>query len=271
VVGRFPDPKSLAQDFFLTRRQGFQRAVDLPLQVIANGRFQRRHRILVFDAYENWPAEATRYSPTARAVIGQDTFNVGKANRNGLAVGNNGFYYPVSVWVGGSEMYVADTFNNRILVMPGRDFAFNAASRVVGQTNFTQSGPNLVEGKEFYFLDGFTNDRSAASSLGTLGGTCVAVDGDRLYVADSQNNRVLGFSDVRRIKPLDSANLVIGQADLTGSIPNAPGGDAANTSERGLNGPTCVAVDKDGNLWVADTGNGRVLRDRAGVLHVPTD
>ncbi len=216
------------------------------------------NRILVFDAVENWPAETTRFSPAARAVVGQDSFNVGRPNRNGLAVGPNGFAYPVSVWVGGSEMYVADAANNRVLVLPGRDFAFNAASRVIGQVRLDQSGANLVEGREFYFLDGFTNERTAVGN--GLGGTCVALDGDRLYVADSQNNRVLGFADVRRIKPLDFANLVIGQADLSGTVVNGPGGDAGSTSERGLNSPTCVAVDKEGNLWVADTGNGRVLR-----------
>ena len=216
------------------------------------------NRILIFDSYDNWPAEATRFSPPARSVIGQDSFNVGRANRNGTPVGNNGFFQPGAVWVGGAEMFVADTQNNRILVMPGRDFAFNAANRVIGQIGFTQNGVNLVEGKEFYFLDGFTNDRQAVGIQ--LGGTCVALDGDRLYVADSQNNRVLGFADVRRVKPLDSAILVIGQADLSGSIPNAPSGDFGATSERGLNAPTCVAVDKDGNLWVTDSGNSRVLR-----------
>ena len=218
------------------------------------------NRILVFDAYENWPAESTRFSPAARSVIGQDSFNVGRPNRNGLPVGNNGFNYPTSVWVGGTEMYVADTGNNRVLVLPGRDFSFNAATRVIGQGTFSQSGPNLVEGKEFYFLDGFANDRSAASNAGALGGSCIAVDGDRLYVADSQNNRILGFADIRRIKSLDTASIVLGQADLLSTVPNAPGGDVGNTSDRGLNAPTCVAVDKDGNVWVADTGNGRVLR-----------
>ncbi len=218
------------------------------------------NRILVFDSYDNWPAETTRVSPQARTVVGQETFNVGRANRNGQPVGNNGFFYPMNVWVGGNDMYVADMGNNRVLVMSGRDFSFNAASRVIGQIGFTQNGPNLVEGKEFYFLDGFTNDRSAASNQGSLGGTCVALDGDRLYVADSQNNRILGFADVRRVKALDVASLVIGQTDLTTTIPNAPGGDAGNTSERGLNAPSCVAVDRDGNVWVADTGNGRVLR-----------
>lgn len=215
------------------------------------------NRILIFDQYDNWPAEATRVSPPARSVVGQDNFGLGKPNR-GLPVGNNGFSYPMNVWVGGTEMYVADAGNNRVLAMAGREFAFNAASRVIGQIGFTQSGPNLVEGKEFYFLDGFTGDRQAVGTQ--LGGTCVALDGDRLYVADSQNHRVLAFADVRRVKTLDSATLVIGQADITSTIPNAPGGELGTTSERGLNGPTCVAVDKDGNLWVADTGNSRVLR-----------
>ncbi|MBY0505282.1 MAG: hypothetical protein K2X03_15320 [Bryobacteraceae bacterium] len=217
------------------------------------------HRILIFDAFENWPAEATRVSPPARAVIGQESFGVGRANRNGLPVGGNGFNYPTAVWVGGAEMYVADTANNRILVMPGRDFTFNAASRVVGQVRFDQSGVNLVEGREFYFLDGFGSDRNAVGVAG-LGGTCLAVDGDRIYVADSQNNRIVGFTDVRRVKALDFANIVIGQADLTGTVANAPSGDVNNTSERGLNAPNCVATDRDGNVWVADTGNGRVLR-----------
>jgi len=218
------------------------------------------NRILVFDAFENWPAETTtRISPAARAVIGQESFNVGRPNRNGLPVGPNGFSYPTALWVGGTEMYLADSGNNRVLVLPGRDFAFNPANRVVGQVRFDQSGPNLVEGREFYLLDGFAGDRTAVGS-GGLGGTCIAIDGDRMYVADSQNNRVLGFNDIRRVKALDLANLVIGQSDLTGTGPNAPGNDAGSTSERGLNGPTCVAVDKEGNLWVADSGNGRVLR-----------
>ncbi len=216
------------------------------------------NRILVFDALENWPAETTRFSPAARSVIGQDSFNAGRPNRNGQATGNNGFNYPMNVWVGQSEIYVADLLNNRVLVMPGRDFAYNAATRVIGQVNFTQNGPNLVEGKEFYFLDGFTSDRQAVGTQ--LAGSCIALDGDRMYVADSQNNRVLGYADVRRIKTLDAATMVIGQTDLSSSFANAPGSDAGTTTERGLNAPTCVAVDKDGNLWVADTGNGRVLR-----------
>ena len=41
VIGGLPDPEPFPQHFFFTRREGFQGAVDLTLQVIANGRFQR--------------------------------------------------------------------------------------------------------------------------------------------------------------------------------------------------------------------------------------
>ena len=49
MIGGLADPKPFSQDLFLARRKRFQRAVDLPLQVIANGRFQRRHGLLVFN------------------------------------------------------------------------------------------------------------------------------------------------------------------------------------------------------------------------------
>lgn len=80
----------------------------------------------------------------------------------------------------------------------------------------------------------------------------VAVDSVhlKLYVADSQNNRVLRFSlPVTGNQP--TAELVFGQADM---ISNA---DA--TSRSGLDTPTGVDVDKSGRLWVADQLNNRVV------------
>src|SRR5574341_817827 len=49
VIRGFPNPEPFSKHFFFSRRQGFQRAVDLALQVIANRRFQGRDRLLVFD------------------------------------------------------------------------------------------------------------------------------------------------------------------------------------------------------------------------------
>jgi uncharacterized protein (TIGR03437 family) len=56
------------------------------------------------------------------------------------------------------------------------------------------------------------------------------------------------------------ADLVIGQPDLLRASVNYPSGDVLALSNTGLNLPTGLAVDADGNLLVADTGNGRVVR-----------
>ena len=49
----------------------------------------------------------------------------------------------------------------------------------------------------------------------------------------------------------EAASLVIGQTSLTGSGDSSPSG--------GLYGPTGIAFDSSGNLWVVDSGNNRVL------------
>jgi uncharacterized protein (TIGR03437 family) len=86
------------------------------------------------------------------------------------------------------------------------------------------------------------------------------VDGDALYVADSQNNRVLGYRDLRALNGGVRADIVIGQIDFSSTSINFPTGDANQVTAQGLFNPTCVAVDAEGSLWVADSGNGRVLR-----------
>jgi secreted PhoX family phosphatase len=70
-----------------------------------------------------------------------------------------------------------------------------------------------------------------------------------LWVADSANNRVLGF-----MPPFSnnmSASYVMGQPDFVG---NGSGIGADR-----LNYPIGVAFDRDGNLWVSDTRNNRLL------------
>jgi hypothetical protein len=81
-----------------------------------------------------------------------------------------------------------------------------------------------------------------------------SVTPNRIYVADSQNNRVLGWSSVPNFLNGASADIVIGQPNFTTSTANN-GGVSANS----LNNPSDVAVDLSGNLYVADTANNRVL------------
>ncbi len=236
------------------------------------------HRIVQYNSPGQWPAATVNApSPAAVGVFGQNTFNDGTANRGqGLFQPNgNTLNSPSGAAFLDNTLWVADSGNNRVLSLPMAAGTFNLgnATRVLGQKTFDTYAPNLVEGRELF-----------VNNVSGYHGTSVIVDTsstpNHLYVADSLNNRVLGFKDVRTIGA-DLRNLqttvpdiVIGQPDKVKTGPNYPAYDAQIPSDQGLFAPSGLAVDKDGNLWVADSGNGRLLRFPApfaqtggGVLH----
>ena len=75
-----------------------------------------------------------------------------------------------------------------------------------------------------------------------------------LYIADTGNNRVLGYRDAAALSNGAAADLVIGQQNFCSTACNTGGKAGAAT----LCAPSGVAVDSDGNLYVADSGNNRV-------------
>jgi sugar lactone lactonase YvrE len=79
----------------------------------------------------------------------------------------------------------------------------------------------------------------------------MAVRFNFLFVADRANSRVLAYN-VPSLATNQAALLAYGQQTFTTSAP-------ARTSQ-GLNSPYGVAFDQPGNLWVADSGNARVVR-----------
>lgn len=82
----------------------------------------------------------------------------------------------------------------------------------------------------------------------------VAYNGRMLAVADTDNNRVLVWTTL----PLTNeapANFVVGQPDFTSFRPNQPRAPRPET----LRTPHGVWLDSNDGLWVADTGNDRVL------------
>jgi len=89
-------------------------------------------------------------------------------------------------------------------------------------------------------------------------GAAAAVDKsttpNRLYVTDYGNSRVLGYSNISALTNGAPADLVVGQPDFSFSGCNTQSNSAAN-----LCGPRGVAVDSNGNLYVSDTDNNRVL------------
>ena len=85
-------------------------------------------------------------------------------------------------------------------------------------------------------------------------------------MADYFNNRVLGFKDFRSLAAGSRADLVIGQADFNSGLCNG-NGDQNHLSASTLCFPAGVVTDSQGNLYVADSGNGRVLRFPAPFAH----
>ena len=191
-------------------------------------------------------------SQSANSVIGQISYTVNKANQGNIDASATTVSAPADVAASASELYVVDSGNNRVLVYPvlvAGGYSLTA-SRVIGQLDFPYTGTNLVDGKGYSlpanYPAGVVLDTSSTPA--------------HLYVADTLNNRVLGYKDFTQLKNGQPADLVIGQPDFYRNIVNYPSGVSTTLNSTGLDEPTALAVDAAGNLYVADAGNSRVLR-----------
>lgn len=211
------------------------------------------HRVLI------WNALPTLDGAAADVVLGQPDFRQGSPNQGTRLRDDSGFprasadslYFPRGLAVLDGALFVADAHNHRVLAFESPLLDGAPASQVWGQENFEDRTPNrgagfLSPGRGFALPSGLSFDGRA-----------------RLYVADTENNRVV------RLEPrvADPTWEVLGQEDLESHrapnfAPGAPGFEldealrtaAANTLRR----PGDVHV-VDDTVWVADTGNHRVV------------
>jgi len=231
-------------------------------------------RILGYNPFAQWPIESSAFSPPAQSVFGQIDFESAQSNQ-GLAQPNattfagpqpNPFVGgPVSAAFDGTgNLYVVDSGNNRVLAFPEQQTGtFTIATRLLGQSDFPYNSLNRIDGREVGF-SGNTGSCSVNGSLPfALGGSTVidrASSPPHLYIADPLNNRVLGYRDYRKLNADVTADLVIGQPDLQTALVNYPSNNPTEANAQGLWSPEGLAVDANGNLYVADTCNARVLR-----------
>lgn len=181
------------------------------------------HRVLV------WRTFPTRSGQPADVVYGQTTFDTGATNAGTGLASAGSLAGPTAVLRQGTQLFVADSGNNRVVAFDIASASGAAAVLVLGQPNLTTRTPSSV----------ITDPAKLA------GPVALATDGASIYVADRDANRVVGFS-LSGIASGASATLML----------NANKGLVAT-------GPAGLAVERtslfSSRLYVADTNKDQVL------------
>ena len=198
-----------------------------------------------------------------RVVIGQrGSFATNERNKGGISndsldspSGVTTFQDSVSSKGHGEYVFVADTGNHRLL---GFDLSGPSVYGLflLGQDTISANdvnkglvGPDADRLSSPHGLAAWSLDKLSSSSPPPELG---------IYVADTGNHRVLHFPWCNGLesgpRPCSRADRVWGQPDFVSSTPGV-GPDRLDT-------PTGVAVDRNRGLWIADTGNHRVLHFR---------
>jgi sugar lactone lactonase YvrE len=168
------------------------------------------------------------------AVLGQTNLDVGSPgtsasqlnNPGGLALDSSG------------RLWVADSGNNRVLRFDNASMKPNGANAdaVLGQNDFVNVAP-----------------ASTQSGMSSPAAVCVDNTGT-LWIADTQNNRVLRFANAATKANGANADGVLGQPNFTSNAITIP------ATASSMNQPSGLCADSSGHLWVADTNDARVLR-----------
>ncbi len=180
----------------------------------------------------------------------------------GIVVDAGALCSPASVALDApGNLYATDSDNGRLLVY---NTPLNAASGESGAGD-TIADRELGQTDLEHNMDNFGGP--AALELANPASTNVlaanpAIDADgHLYVADTANSRVLGWTSASAFADGAAAALVIGQPDFFSFVCDAglAGGDVNGVGPDSLCEPSGVAVDSAGNLYVADADDNRVL------------
>jgi trimeric autotransporter adhesin len=146
-----------------------------------------------------------------------------------------GLRYPEGVALDSAgNLYIAEWASNRIRKVAARS---GIITTVAGNGSF-----------------GFSGDGGAATAAGLFSPSGVALDSaGNLYIADWENHR---------IRKVAAESGII--TTVAGNGSQGFSGDGGAATAAGLNYPTGVAMDSEGNLYIADYGNNRIRKVAAG-------
>lgn len=177
--------------------------------------------------------------PTWNLVLGQTTLTGSAAGTSATTLSA-----PHGVWTDGTRVIVADTANHRVLIWSTFPTTNGEPADVVlGQATFNTS---------------LAPTPPTPSSMNEP--LDVFFDGERLYVSDSQNNRIMGWNGLPT-QNNQPADFFVGQNGGSTGSPNAAAG-AQTVNAIGLHIPGEITV-AHGSLYIVDMVNFRV------VVHTP--
>lgn len=253
VIGQvtFTQQDSNSSDTIVGGVSGLAYAADTLFVADSNrvGASPSNHRVLLFQNVSGqFPSptadlEDNRKCPVcigqANVVLGQPDFTTTTEN---LAANQSSLRLPTSVASDGVHVVVADTNHNRVLIWNRIPTSNNApADVVVGQPDFTHTS---IPG----------NLPNAKAMRGPQG---VWIQNGKLYVADTQYNRVLIFNKIPTSNGV-AADVVLGQPNMTTFVEPDLTQQTSGATAANLLNP--VAVSSDGTrLIITDLGFNRVL------------
>ena len=253
VIGQttFTSQDSNSSDTILGAASGIAYAGDTLFVADSNrvGASPTNHRVLLYQNLSGMlprPTDPLTYNSKCPVCVGQATLVLGQPDFTtatlNLSATSTSLRLPTAVASDGVHLVVADTDHNRVLIWNRIPTSNNApADVVVGQPNFTTTS---VPG----------NTPSAKTLRGPQG---VWIQNGRLYVADTQNNRVLIFNHIPSSNGA-AADVVLGAPDFTTFVEPDLTQQQSNVTANLVLNP--VAVSSDGfHVFVTDLGYNRVL------------
>ncbi len=178
---------------------------------------------------------------TADYLIGQDGWFTNLPNKGLPQPDEKTLSFPGAVFCpsGSSDIWIADTDNNRVLLFPNTGTFPLSATIVIGQENMSSNTAN--------------SPSINADTLAKPSDIFVDKTGN-LFICDSMNNRILLYYPTFT-NGMDAIR-VWGQE---GSFTTAHVNNGGGISEKGLNNPKNITVDPRDILFVSDVSNNRIL------------
>ncbi len=236
-------------------------------------------KILVVSDTDNnrvliWNTIPTLPDQPADIVLGQPNFTTAA-----VGLSSSALRAPEGVWVQGTQLFVADTENSRVMIWNSIPTSNNQPADVVlGEPNFATAPPAT------------TSDLPPTAS-NLFDPVAVSSDGTRLYVTDLGHHRVLIWNSIPT-QNAQAADVVVGQPDMTSELDDGGNKTCVSTTTDADGYPeytNCTpticpstSTDSDGTpvyparcgftmesprfalsdgqrLFIADSGNDRVL------------